>query len=130
MPDSHLQNSSPLQRHNISAGCTFREVGCIPVNLPVLFRSSGSKKTSKKCNSGHGRGNDVPQISPAYKNDQPKMWCVRRVTKIAGQKYNTGKCCCIVISLSEAEQYLTFTAEKAVVLFFHARQSATLPEVY
>ncbi len=104
---------SPLQRHSISAGCTFREVGCIPVNLPVLFRSSGSKKkTSKKCNSGHGHGNDVPQIAPAYKNDQPKMWCVRRVTKLAGHKYNTRKCCCIVISLSGSREVSRFQLPK------------------
>ncbi len=56
MPDSHLQSPSP-QRHNISARCTFHEVACIPVELPLLFRFFGSKtKTSKKWNSGHGRG--------------------------------------------------------------------------
>ena len=34
--DSYLENTSPPQWHSISARCTFREVGCIPVNVPVV----------------------------------------------------------------------------------------------
>ncbi len=47
-----------------------------------------------------------------------KVWCVRQVTKLAGHKYNTRKCCCIVISLSGSREVSRFHSRKGSGIVF------------